>query len=318
MPQYDDLEQYADLFESMHEDRQARRKKNPKANHRPKKAVSDVISTLADNAVNEVERKISYQPSQFEAVWLADSLAPFFERGLITDVLALVRGGKEASVYVCEASPVLNQPLVAAKVYRPRMFRQMRNDAIYREGREVLTSEGAVVKRTDHRVMRAMGKKSAFGMQVANTSWLMYEQQTLEMLHAVGVDVPTPISAASNALLMQYLGELNHPAPTLSMVSLEEDEALPLFKRVIRNIEVMLAHNVIHGDLSAYNILYWEGDITVIDFPQVTNPYNNANARAIFQRDVTRVCEYFADQGVDSDADTLAEEIWAKTIDTDG
>ena len=56
-------------------------------------------------------------------------------------------------------------------------------------------------------------------------------------------------------------------APTLSEVSLDPDEAVPLFDEVWRTVELMLAHDLIHGDLSAYNILYWEGSAVVIDFP---------------------------------------------------
>ena len=48
---------------------------------------------------------------------------------------------------------------VAAKVYRPRMFRQLRNDKMYRQGRTVLKQSGKAVKATDTRAMRAMGKK---------------------------------------------------------------------------------------------------------------------------------------------------------------
>lgn len=310
IPQYDSYDQYEELIDSLYQDRRARRKRKPKANHQPKKSATEVISTLADEGENTNSLTMSYQPSRFEAEWLADSLRPFFDRGLITDVLALVRGGKEASVYVCQAHPVLGAELVAAKVYRPRMFRQMRNDSVYREGREVLTESGKVVKKTDHRVMRAIGKKSSFGVEVAHTSWLMYEHTTLQTLHKAGVDVPHPYSAGTNALLMTYFGDLHQPAPTLSLVDLNKNEVQPLFARVLRNIEQMLANGVIHGDLSAYNILYWEGDITIIDFPQVTNPYSNHNAYDIFKRDVSRVCEYFADQGVKTDADALAERFW--------
>ena len=51
----------------------------------------------------------------------------------------------------------------------------------------------------------------------------------------------------------------------------------------------MLAHGLIHGDLSAYNILSWEDQITLIDFPQVIYAVSNRNARAIFGHDVRRV-----------------------------
>ena len=72
----------------------------------------------------------------------------------------------------------------------------------------------------------------------------------------------------------------------------------------------MLACDLIHGDLSAYNLLYWEGQLTLIDFPQVVSPKINRHAYEIFSRDVTRISAYFAKQGIKSDPSRLASEIW--------
>jgi RIO kinase 1 len=163
--------------------------------------------------------------------------------------------------------------------------------------------------------MRAIGKKTAFGAQVSHTSWLMYEFTTLGRLFRDGAAVPEPISAGENALLMTYIGDEVRGAPTLNEISLPRDVAAALFQEALRNIEVMLQHGLIHGDLSAYNILYWDGRITLIDFPQVTSSEGNSNAFKILQRDVTRICEYFAAQGVPSDPDDLVNALWAKYAD---
>ncbi len=206
--------------------------------------------------------------------------------------------------------------LVAAKVYRPCAFRNLRNDHVYREGRAVLTSEGRAVKSSDGRMMRALGKKTDFGAQVQHTSWLMYEYTTLERLHQAGIAVPPPIAAGENAIVMGYIGSRTGAAPTLSEVGLRPDEATGLFRDVVQSMETMLREGVIHGDLSPYNLLYWEGRIHLIDFPQVTNPESNPNAHALFERDVTRVYDYFIRQGAShsGDADTLAEEIWQRCV----
>ena len=74
----------------------------------------------------------------------------------------------------------------------------------------------------------------------------------------------------------------------------------------------MLAYNRIHADYSAYNILYWEGKLWVIDFPQAVHPDQNRNAYALFERDVQRICEYFTVQGVKKDWKRLAAQIWEK------
>ena len=115
---------------------------------------------------------------------------------------------------------------------------------------------------------------------------------------------------AGNAILMGYIGNIDEAAPTLNEIDLDRDEARLLFERVIHNIEILLSNDVIHGDLSAYNILYWEDDIILIDFPQVISPKINRNAFRIFERDVTRVCDYFSEQGLLTDPRKLARELW--------
>jgi RIO kinase 1 len=109
---------------------------------------------------------------------------------------------------------------------------------------------------------------------------------------------------------MSYIGEEEMAAPVLHAVRLTRAEAKPLFDRVIRNIEIMLAHRRVHGDLSAYNILYWDGEISLIDFPQAIDPDQNRNGYRIFERDVTRICEYFTRQGVACAPHRLAADLW--------
>lgn len=310
---YDRYDLYEDRFDPILNDRQARRKRKPKAQHKPKKAQSTLVMEVADSD-NALEQgwQTTYQPSRFESGWLLESLQGFFQQEQITDVLAVVKGGKEASVYTCEAHPNTGFELLAAKVYRPHIHRQFRNDAAYREGRDVLTEEGRSIKKTDHRIMRALGKKSAFGREVSHTSWLMYEFTTLQKLYQLGASVPMPVSASANAILMEYIGEEGLPAPTLSAVTLEPGEAPRLFDRLMRDLELMLSHGWVHGDLSAYNVLYWQGAAVLIDFPQVVNIEGNSQGRNILERDLERLCAYFATQGLERDSKRIARDLWQR------
>ncbi len=252
----------------------------------------------------------TFTSSRHERDWILNFLGPFYDDKQITDVLARVKGGKEANVYCCAAHPGTGLELIAAKLYRPREFRNLRNDLRYRQGRAVLDDRGKVVR--DGGLLVAIAKKTATGMEAVHTSWLEHEYQTMVTLHAAGADVPRPVSRGHSTILMEYLGEADAPAPTLQAVRLERDEAQPLFERVMHNVSLMLKHQLIHGDLSAYNILYWEGDIRLIDFPQVVRPSDNPESFDIFARDVLRLCQYFARQGVPSDAAALARDLWAK------
>lgn len=250
----------------------------------------------------------TYKASRHEAGWLLDSLGAFYEQKWISDVLRLIKGGKEASVYLCRSGVAVDAPWLAAKVYRPRQFRNLKNDALYRVGRDELDEDGHFI--TDDGSLYAILKRTAYGEKLRHQSWIAYEYQALQDLYAAGVDVPTPYAMGNNAILMGYIGDLDMAAPLLQSLDLEPAEAKILFERTLRNIDLMLAHDRIHGDLSAYNILYWEGDITLIDFPQVVPPGGNPAAWAIFRRDVGRVCEYFASQGVRADPRKLSAQLW--------
>jgi RIO kinase 1 len=250
----------------------------------------------------------TYKAARFEEWWLLDSLGDLYEHQWITDVLRRVKGGKEANVYQCRAGVAVSSPYAAAKVYRPRSMRNLKNDHVYREGRANLDQDGhAIVKEG---MLKAIHRRTDYGKDLVHQSWIAHEFTTLKRLHAAGADVPEPYASAPNAILMAFVGDDLGAAPALSEISLEREEARLLFDRVLGNIDTMLTQGVIHGDLSAYNILYWAGEIALIDFPQVVGPEANVNAYPIFRRDITRVCEYFAKQGIRANARSLAEQLW--------
>src|SRR4026209_1478461 len=102
--------------------------------------------------------KFEYQAARFEEWWLLESLGDFYEHKWITDVLRRIKGGKEATVYLCRSGAAIDSPLVAAKVYRPRSLRNLKNDGQYRTGRTDLDENGhAIVKDGD---LHAMQKRS--------------------------------------------------------------------------------------------------------------------------------------------------------------
>jgi len=310
----DELEYYEELFDPLRTDRKARRSRKPIVKRAAPEDSGQVIAEVAEVVGLEGGFVTTYHPARYETGWLLSSLRSFYDRELVTDVLALVKGGKEASVYRCTAHPRTGMGLLAAKVYRPRKFRNLRNDKMYREGREILKADGRAVNKSDHRIMRAIGKKTAFGVQVQHTSWLMHEYTALERLYRAGAAVPQPVAVGENAILISYHGDARRTAPTLNEVSLELQQAKPLFREVLRNVELMLQHGLVHGDLSAYNILYWAGEITLIDFPQVTSSYTNGSAHDILHRDIVRVCEYFARQGIRSDPEAILADLWHRYV----
>ena len=305
---------YIDLFDELDDNEQTdnflkkgqRRKRFPDRHFKVVRANESKFLKGQDDSSRSFN--FTYKAARFEEWWLLDSLGDFYEHQWITDVLRRVKGGKEASVYMCRGGDATGSKLVTAKVYRPRELRNLKNDGIYRTGRIDLDISGnAIIKESDQNAIR---HRTNYGEKLRHQSWIAYEFQTLEILHEAGADVPKPYAMEKNAILMDYIGDMELAAPTLNAVPLDPDEARPLFERVVHNVDLFLSKDRIHGDLSAYNILYWNGDITLIDFPQVVSPEANPSAWMIFLRDVTRVCQYFQSQGVKVNARKLAVDLW--------
>lgn len=298
-------------FEYQNLDRQAHRqrknaKKRKRTNTRPPQSDLKDIDDGTAGWMPTYTRNLD--PLHHERQWILDSLGGFYLNQVITDVTRIVKGGKEANVYCCTGHPATGEPLIAAKLYRPRMLRNLKNDALYKIGRQLRDDQGDDLRGRRERV--ALRKKTRFGKKLDFSQWIGTEYRVLTALYEAGADVPKPIAYQNNALLMAYIGNVHRAAPALNEVTLSPEEAQPLFDQVIANVQLMLESGWVHGDLSPYNILYWEGQIWLIDFPQMVNVYKNPHAFDILTRDVTRVCEYFGKLGASVDAKATTHHLW--------
>src|SRR5688572_18216970 len=138
------------------------------------------------------------------------ALAAFFSDGWISDVRLLVKSGKEATVYSCDATPSTGYELIAAKVYRPVGVKHRRNpQAAYQEAELRHSFEKKVKVRTfkwdsryqegrnnipDRRLRRAFEQHTRTGREVQDSFWARHEYETLGRLHAAGCDVPRPLA----------------------------------------------------------------------------------------------------------------------------
>ena len=61
----------------------------------------------------------------------------------------------------------------------------------------------------------------------------------------------------------------------------------------------MLAqHGLVHGDLSAYNLLVHEGRLVMIDLPQVLDVIAHPRGAEFLERDVANVSHWFTARGL--------------------
>ncbi len=212
---------------------------------------------------------------------MVDALTPLLADGVVDEILVRLKSGKEADLYLVRHGA----EVVAAKVYKDRETRSFHNNALYKEGRQV----------RDTRTQRAMARGSRFGQAAAEGEWKAKESEVLHKLHAAGVRVPAPVLFYEGVLLMEVVLDTDgRPAPRLVDADVPRDRAAEWYADLRGQMTRMLSCDLIHGDLSPYNVLVaWNGP-TVIDFPQTVGAAHNSQARAFFMRDFENIHRYFA------------------------
>jgi RIO kinase 1 len=237
-----------------------------------------------------------------------DVLDPLFDEGWVEEEIRPVKSGKEASVYLCRAGARAGEELVAAKVYRSFENRSFKNASVYWEGG---------MRAWTPRDLRAAKKRTGWGKSTLFGAWIVRENETLETLYRAGANVPRPITQLGSVLLMRWIGDEEEAAPQLRQVRWETDRAGRIFDFLTGQVELWLANNVVHADLSEYNVLVWRGRPIVIDFPQAVDPRFNRNAYSLLQRDLANLYRHFERLGVRRDARALATGMWERWLHSD-
>jgi RIO kinase 1 len=191
--------------------------------------------------------------------------------------------GKEANVYEALDGDGGD---VAVKVYRVNAsnFKQMRD---YLEG--------------DPRFEGIRGDKKAVVL-----AWTRKEYSNLLRAANAGVRVPDPVAVQRNVLVMELIGQEGDAAPTLADVDVENpDTAFDVVREYIRRL---YSAGLVHGDLSEYNIVVYDGELVVIDVGQAVTTHHG-NHDDFLRRDCRNVANFFARQGADADPDDLYDYV---------
>ena len=219
--------------------------------------------------------------------------------------LGILKTGKEAEVSLLErAVPDGPSVVMAAKRYRAAEHRNFHRSAAYVEGRRVRNS----------RDTRAMAKKTAHGRAVAAGQWAWAEWQSLTRLWTLGLPVPYPVQVDGTEILMEWITVDGETAPRLAQ--LRPDAALlgSYFAQVREVIGQMAAAGMVHGDLSAYNLLAAGERIVIIDLPQVVDLVGNPGGLDFLMRDCANVCGWFRSRGLEVDEHDLFADVVSQAL----
>jgi RIO kinase 1 len=196
-------------------------------------------------------------------------------------------------VYLVSRTGPTRTCLMAEKRFKPRLQRGFRNDYLY---------VGVWGEGTRHED-RAMKKRTRYGQEHLHARWMEHEWSTLLRMDAAGVTVPPPVERVEGGYRMAFIGDGDQAAPRLSEVDLDLMTARRVWRELQREIQRMLDAELVHGDLSAFNVLWWHGRPVIIDFSQTVDAVVHPAARELLRRDVERTAGYFRRQGVAVDLD---------------
>lgn len=210
-----------------------------------------------------------------------------FTDGVIDRLDFPISTGKEGNVF--RASTPKDE-LVAVKIYRTSTstFRDM---AKYILG--------------DPRFRGLSGRKLKLIYAWANKEFL-----NLKLFEGAGVRVPKPIMHVANIVIMEYIGDEIEPAKEMRNVKLEDPEVVA--RKLLDYVRLAYQKaEIVHSDLSEFNVLMKDGEPVIIDVGQAVI-LGHPQAEEWLERDVRNMVRFFKKYDVKLDAAAELKEIRKK------
>lgn len=201
-------------------------------------------------------------------------LTKLLNNGMLKGCYAPISAGKEANVYL--ANDIEGKD-VALKIYKidSNTSKWMRNYII-----------------GDPRFKRIPTNVSKMIFL-----WASKEFKNLKRAYKAGLSVPKPIFVKNNLLIMEYIGIESTPAPKLKDVK-DLINANEIFQKILDFIKSLYQKaNLVHGDLSEFNILYHNQKPVVIDISQAVD-IEHPKAEVFLVRDIKNIFNFFDRLGV--------------------
>lgn len=205
---------------------------------------------------------------------------------IIDELVSPLKVGKESNVFIA----LKGQKKVIVKIYRvqncdfKRMFEYIRPDPRYRHLKTEFTSRRR--------------REIIF-------SWAQREYLNLQLAERAGVRAPQPLGWKYHIIVEEFIGN-DEPAPPLKDCPPEHPQQF--FDEIIIEMKKLYRGGLVHGDLSAFNILNFQEKPVLIDFSQSTL-VNSPNSEELLVRDVTNIVRFFSKLGVKANEEDLIKKM---------
>jgi len=199
-------------------------------------------------------------------------------RGYIEAFGGSISTGKEANVFDAVGK---NNKDVAIKIYRI-------SSSNFKAVQEYILG--------DHRFENVRHNRKNIVLTLAKK-----EFQNLKRARDAGVRVPQPFVIERNVLIMEFIGQNSIPSPQLRNVKMALEDTKHVFEQIVEYMRIMYCDaDMVHSDLSEYNILIEEGVTPVIiDIGQGVLR-SHPMSEQFLKRDVSNVIRFFKKRGVNA------------------
>ncbi|KAK4097636.1 Serine/threonine-protein kinase Rio1 [Parathielavia hyrcaniae] len=215
-------------------------------------------------------------------------LLQMINRGVVSEVHGAISTGKEANVYGAMLYPENGgEPIQRAiKIYKTAIL-------VFKDRERYITGEHRFKGGADKGNNRKMVKL-----------WAEKEFRNLRRLYAAGIACPEPLMLKLHVLVMSFLGDKRGYAyPRLRDARLTggdiDDQWRHLYIQLLGVMRRLYqVCNLVHADLSEYNILYNDKKLYIIDVSQSVE-HDHPRALEFLRMDIKNVGDFFRRQGVD-------------------
>ena len=194
-----------------------------------------------------------------------------FNHNIVSRLDFIIAKGKEADIYVADAGSEVNDSNVILKIFR------------------VETSS------FDKRIEYMLGdprfeKIDRRNIYAVVTTWCRKEYGNLKIAEMAGIHAPLPFYFKDNILAEEFISNDDMPAQTLKNTALENPANV--LDTILEDLGKLYGAELVHGDISEYNILIKGKTPYIIDFGQAV-VLGHPKAYSFLERDVYNILYYF-------------------------
>jgi RIO kinase 1 len=198
----------------------------------------------------------------------------FLNKGVLDEIHGVVSAGKEARVYWSKNKEGKE---LAVKIYLTSSAEFLKGMRKYIEGDQRFKG----VKRDTRSLI---------------FTWAQKEFRNLQQAVRAKVRVPKPIAVEKNVLVMEFIGKNGVSAPSLREQPVNDPEKV--YSQLLVSLELLYRKaELVHGDLSEYNIMVWKGKPVIFDVSQAV-PTSHPMAGFLLHRDLANLNRFFSRLGV--------------------